>query len=264
MPKTVYATGDIPTAINFNAFTQEANAAITGGTVAGVAVSGSTIENSTVGVTSPVVVGSTFNIFPKASGYGVKVDTTTPTFPWRDMIGIFRIDTVAPPTLAVFRGGFIRDYFFAAGQQLDVLIHVPHDYVAGTDVFLHVHWSHNGTAISGNFVATCRHIYAKGHNQAIFPAEKTVTITWPTVNIATTPQYIHRVDEVQLSSAGGSATLMDTALIEPDGVFMINMDVTTIPTITGSAQNKPCVFFVDIHYQSTGIGTKAKAPNFYV
>ena len=217
-----------------------------------------------IGDATPNIVNTSFNIFPKASGYGVKVDTTTPTFPWRDMIGIFRIDTVAPPTLAVFRGGFVRDFFFAAGQQLDVLIHVPHDYVAGTDVFLHVHWSHNGTAISGNFVATCRHIYAKGHNQEIFPAEKTVTITWPTVNIATTPQYIHRVDEVQLSSAGGSATLMDTALIEPDGVFMINMDVTTIPTITGSAQNKPCVFFVDIHYQSTGIGTKAKAPNFYV
>ena len=253
MPKTIYATGDIPTAANFNAFTQEANAAITGGT----------IEGATVGVANPALIGSTFNIFPKASGYGIKVDTATPTYPWADMIGIFRIDTSAPPTLAAFRGGFVRDYFFAAGQQLDVVIHVPHDYAAGTNVFLHVHWSHNGTAISGDFVATCRHIYAKGHNQEIFPAEKTVTVTYATVNIATTPQYIHRIDEVQLSSSGGSATLMDTALIEPDGVFMINMDVTTIPTITGASQNKPSVFFVDLHYQSTGIGTQAKAPNFY-
>ena len=81
MPKTVYATGDIPTAANFNAFTQEANAAITGGT----------IEGATVGVVNPALVGATHTIFPKASGYGVKVDTSTPTFPWRDMIGIFRI-----------------------------------------------------------------------------------------------------------------------------------------------------------------------------
>ena len=42
MAKTVYATGDIPTAANFNAFTQEANAAITGGTVNGAAIGGTT------------------------------------------------------------------------------------------------------------------------------------------------------------------------------------------------------------------------------
>ena len=237
---------------------------VQGGNTSKVSINGILSAPPVIGGTTPNIVNSSYSIFPKTSGNGIKVDTATPTYPWADMIGIFRIDTSAPPTLAAFRGGFVRDYFFSAGQQLDVLIHVPHDYAAGTNVFLHVHWSHNGTAISGNFVATCRHIYAKGHNQEIFPAEKTVTVTYATVNIATTPQYIHRIDEVQLSSSGGSATLVDTALIEPDGVFMINMDVTTIPTITGASQNKPCVFFVDLHYQSTGIGTKAKAPNFYV
>jgi len=42
MPKTVYATGDIPTAVNFNAFTQEANAAITGGTIGAVTIDSTT------------------------------------------------------------------------------------------------------------------------------------------------------------------------------------------------------------------------------
>lgn len=42
MPKTVYATGDIPSAANFNAFTQEAFAAITGGTVNGATVGATT------------------------------------------------------------------------------------------------------------------------------------------------------------------------------------------------------------------------------
>jgi hypothetical protein len=42
MPKTVYTTGDIPTAANFNAFTQEANAAITGGTIGAVTIDSTT------------------------------------------------------------------------------------------------------------------------------------------------------------------------------------------------------------------------------
>ena len=42
MAKTVYATGDIPTAANFNAFTQEANAAITGGTINSTVIGGTT------------------------------------------------------------------------------------------------------------------------------------------------------------------------------------------------------------------------------
>lgn len=57
--------------------------------------------------------------------------------------------------------------------------------------------------------------------------------------------------------------MMDSSSIEPDGVICINLTMTTIPTITGGANNKPCIFFVDLHYQTTNIGTKQKAPNFY-
>lgn len=142
--------------------------------------------------------------------------------------------------------------------------HIPHDYVPGSDLFIHMHWSHNGTAISGNIVTTFKFTYAKGHGQEIFPAEKTVVITYNTVNIATTPRYIHRIDEAQLSTPGGSASLLDSNLIEPDGIIMMNMTMTTVPTITGAAVPAPVVFFADVHYQSTGIGTKQKSPNFWV
>ena len=252
MPKTVYATGDIPTAANFNAFTQEANAAITGGT----------IEGATVGVANPALVGSTFNIFPKASGYGVKVDTTTPTFPWRDKEGILNYASAVPGSLNIYRNT-IRDYSFSVNDEVDGKFHIPHDYVPGTDIYIHVHWSHIGTVISGNFTGAFKYIYAKGHNQAAFQAEKDIPVTYATVNIATTPRYQHMITEVQLSSAGGSATLLDTALIEIDGILLANWVQTAIPTITGTI-TEPFIHFVDLHYQSTGIGTKAKAPNFYV
>jgi hypothetical protein len=207
-------------------------------------------------------------VLPKEQNSGIKVDTVAPTFGWKDITGILYPDTggANAPALGTFRGGNIRRFSYAVADKCDCEFHIPHDYAMGTDVYVHVHWSHNGTAISGNMVFTIAHSYAKGHNQgeaSVYPAEKTVVLTYVTTNIATTPQYIHRVDEVAISSAGGSATLMDTAAIEPDGVIAINLTTTTIPTITGGSPNEPFIFHIDLHYQSTQTATKNKSPDFW-
>jgi hypothetical protein len=166
-------------------------------------------------------------------------------------------------TLEIYRAGSVREWSFAANDVSDNRFHIPHDYAPGTDLYIHVHWSHNGTAISGSAGFTHRHTYAKGHNQAIFPAEKTITSSQTTASIGTTPQYQHFIVETQLSTPGGSASLLDTNLIEPDGLILMNTAFSTIPTITGGSPNRPFIHFIDIHYQSTGVGTKQKAPNFY-
>lgn len=195
-------------------------------------------------------------------GVGLKVgDAVSSTYGWKDLIGDLTPKTsgVGAPTISVFRGGQVRFYTYASGDDLDITYHIPHDYVMGSDIFIHTHWAHNGTAISGSFVADFFHSYAKGHNQSNFPAEKQVTMSVSTPNIATVPQYRQRVDEVQLSIAGGSATLMDTALLEPDGVLGVHFDATTIPVITGGSPNRPFLMAVDIHYQSTEATTKNKS-----
>lgn len=204
-------------------------------------------------------------VLPKTSGKGIKIDTATPTFPWKDIIGYVNVDAAGAnaASLSAFNGGSIRRWAFGSGDKQDNEYHIPHDYAPGTDLFIHYHWAHNGTAISGDIVATFVHTYAKGHNQAAFSAEKTITNTYATTNIATTPRIQHRIEESQLSVSGGSATQLDSSLIEVDGVIGVNFTMTTIPTITGGSPNEPFVFFIDIHYQSTGIGTKQKAPNFY-
>ena len=216
------------------------------------------------GTSSFTVNGEGTVTMPKASGTGIKVDPAVPTWGWRDITGILRPDLAGAnaPVLTVFRGGSVRSYAYQALDKMDCEFHIPHDYVPGTDIYIHVHWSHNGTAISGNFVGTCAYTYAKGHNQAVFPAEKTVTITYATVNVATTPQYIHRIDEVVMSSAGGSASLLDNALLEVDGMILLNFTMTTIPTITGGS-NRVFVSHIDVHYQSNNMATKQKAPSFY-
>lgn len=196
---------------------------------------------------------------------GILVDTAEPEYPWRDILGQIVI-TSTGPTKPVFNTFLsqVGAYSFASGDDCNISFHLPHDYAAGTDIFLHFHWSHNGTAITGSSVFNCYQTYAKGHNQANFSVEKLVTLTVPTPNISTVPQYRHRIDEIQISSNGGSATLLDSSLFEPDGIIMHHLDWATIPTITGGTPNEPFLFYIDVHYQSTNIGTKQKTPNFYV
>ena len=201
-------------------------------------------------------------ILPKTSGEGIQVEPAAPTFPWFDKEGTYVYNTsgLNAPVIATFRGGNCRALKFIANDRIDVQIHWPHDYAPGTDAYAHVHWFHNGTAITGNASFQLDYTYAKGHNQADFPAEKQQTITYATTNIATTPQYRHRIEEIAISNSGGSATLIDRALFEVDGLLMLSVTLTSLPTITGGSLFIP---FIDLHYQSTGVGTKQKSPPFW-
>lgn len=278
-------------------------------------------------------------ILSKDAGEGIYIDPNSPSYTWRDIIGdvIPKTSGVGSPTLTTFFNN-IRFYAYSVGEDGDTVFHIPHDYVPGTDIFIHLHWSHTGTSISGLLDLRYNFTYAKGHNQASFLPELSTKVTVPTPNIATIPQFIHRIDEIQLSTSGGlinvgtnisissgtatltsssslfaatdinktiriigagpagsnldttiigftSATqvtigtnasttvtnqpnfrwrILDTNLIEPDGILAIHYDLDTLPTISGGSSNKVFFFHIDIHYQSTNIGTKQKTPNFYI
>lgn len=219
-----------------------------------------------------IIVGKDSNVkiinnltVSKSPSAGIKVDTSVPTYGWRDIIGDIVPDVTGAGSaeLAAFRGGTYRAFFYAADDRCDMIFHIPHDYAAGTDIFLHLHWAHNGTAISGQLVVTFGITYAKGHNQTNFGAEVAPVLTVNTPNITTIPQYRHRIDEIQISTNGGSVSNIDSSLLEPDGLVCVGLTATTIPTITGGTTNKPAFFTLDVHYQSTNIGTKQRTPDFY-
>lgn len=200
-------------------------------------------------------------VLPSASGNGIKVNPASPSFAWRNLLGNLNAKTTGPtsPSWATFRGS-ISGYQFAAGNVIDFFYKIGHDYVPGTDIYLSIHWAHNGTAISGNAVFSIAATYAKGYTQAAYPAEISNSVTYNTVNIATTPQYEHMITELQISTAGGSASLLNTTNLEPDGIIKLHFTLTTLPTITGG---NLFIDQVDIAYQSTSIGTKNRVPNFY-
>jgi len=220
------------------------------------------IQNGAGTLTSQIL-GDGNIVLAKTAGVGLKVDTTLPTYPWKEVVSNSFVKTtgVNAPVLTVFNGS-IRSFAFAAGDLADLEFQIPHDYLPGSDLFIYYHWAHNGTVISGDMVATFAYTYSKGYNQALFTAEKTSASTYSTIDIATTPQYRHRIEELQLSSNGGSATLLDSTLIEPTGLILVSLVTTTIPTITGGA-TKPFIFQIDLHYQSVTVGTKQKNTPFW-
>lgn len=219
-----------------------------------------TLTNKTL--TSPKI--SDFVILPAVAGAGVKFGLDAPAIGWADIIGGILPapgGAAAPSRTAYFAN--LYQYAFAAGDQVDLVYHIPHSHALNTDILWHPHWSHNGTAISGNVVFTIYFSYASRSLNGLltFSAEKTLTLTYNTVNIATTPRYAHRVDEIQITSAGGSATTLDRALIEVDGLILITLKLTTLPSITGGSL---FIHTADCHHQSTGIlSTKNNAPNYY-
>lgn len=207
-------------------------------------------------------------IQPKESGEGIKVDPSSPVYGWKDLVGqiIPRSGGAPAPAFVAYRGTNLLSYAFQAGDKIDQMVfHMPHDYVPGSDMFIHLHWGQHGTAISGNFVVTWNASYCKGYNQAAqtFNSELTITQTIPTPNVTTYPRWGHFIEEFQLTNAGGDATHLDRGLLEIDGLILVALTTTTIPTITGGTTNLPFIFTADLHYQSTQLATKGRNYPFY-
>ena len=222
--------------------------------------SGNMVENMLLDNSGQLVVKNSNLVVPKTSGVGIMVDSAAPTFGWRDIIGqvVVRGVGAADPSWNTYLTN-IRQYQFTVNDEIWFIHHIPHDYVPGTDLYFHVHWSHASAAVtSGSVTWTINTTYAKGHNQAAFPATKTVTIT----QSASTTQFQHMIAEavITTSTPGGTATLIDRALIEPDGMLMTRVFLSA-NSMNGTPE--PFLHFSDIHYQSTNLATKQKAPAFY-
>ena len=134
-----------------------------------------------------------------------------------------------------------------------------------TDVYLHAHWGHNGTSISGNLVITWYAQYCQGYTQSgqLFNSELSIPQTISTPNIATYPQWAHNISEFAITNTVGDSTHINNALIQPDGLMIVSFVTTTIPSISGGSPNEPFIFFADLHYQSTQLTTKHKNYPFY-
>ena len=210
-------------------------------------------------------------VLPKTSGKGILVDPTTPTFGWRDILGPIEIKAIGAtdPVWAVYRGSIYAYTFDSATAEAFFTFHIPHDYVPGSDMYIHMHWSQNvvdtgGTAgvpgaVEWNFDIS----YADGHGTAGGAADPFVApITVTVVQQGSTTQYGHMIAEVQFSNSGGTGGLLDSGTIVVDGLLLVKayrIKANAADTLNQAPFGHTC----DIHYQSTNMATKNKSPNFY-
>ncbi len=145
------------------------------------------------------------------------------------------------PALTVFIGGIKLNAYGGSGtDEQFVSFHLPHDYVANTDITLHAHWSHIIGAPSGDVKWQFEYSYAQGYSREVFPATTTVTTTQ-----TAGAQYTHHTtDDDDMILVNG------TNNFEPDGIVVgrFYRDGSDGADTFGDAAY---ILFTDIHYQST-------------
>ena len=198
-----------------------------------------------------------------ASGVGMKIGPyASPTYGWHDLLGSihFHDGAATAPSIATY-AGTLDGHLYAEGDACHISYHLPHDYVPDSEIFIHVHWSHNATNVTGGSVTFKWELtYAKGHQQAAFATPVVITEQ----QNASATQYMHMICEAPASTPGGSAYLLDTNAIEVDGLIFGKLTVFSNDiTVSGGVVPDIFVHEVDIHYQSTNVATKNRAPSFY-
>lgn len=190
-------------------------------------------------------------------GDGLLLDINSPTAGWHDLLSATTVDrdnASSMPNFAVLVGG-IKKYQFDVNDESFHNFHLPHDYLPGSDIYIHVHWTHNSGAVTSgsttwNFEAT----YAKGYSQSQFNAPVNLQVTQAVV---TTP-LTHQIAEIKLSTPGGSASQLNSNLLETDGLILVRTSL-----VSNTMGVAPFMLFCDVHYQSTGIPTKNRNYNFW-
>ena len=140
-------------------------------------------------------------VLPKTTGSGIKVDTTTPTFGWNDLIGVINTRTggAGVPSYLQYIGGIYQWSFGTVGGVKEVFneYHIRHDFVPNTNMYIHTHWS-TILAPTGDVNWIFEVTYAKGYDQMAFQSPVTI----PVVQTSTTA-YNHMIAEVQMSAPNG-------------------------------------------------------------
>lgn len=165
---------------------------------------------------------------------------------WSDML--FNASGAGTPAVAPTFGNlggnlsFYRGYTFAATgtDELYLLYHPNHDYMPGTPIHFHVHWSPTSTA-TGNVVFGWEYSFARGYGVEAFPASTTVRVT-QAAGGATNLHQIAETDPITISN------------FETDGLLLVRFfrDGDNSADTYGAAVN---VYTMDIHYESDGLFT---------
>lgn len=175
---------------------------------------------------------------------------------WQDLRGNFigsRLGQgVNAPAWTLFTGGLYGYTFGPTGSdEVWVSFHIPHDYVAGTPIYIHMHWTPSSVD-TGTVRWGVEYSIAKGYSQEAFPASTTIYLE----QAASGTDRMHQIIETPLVDA------IPGTEIEVDAIVMMRVfrDGSHVnDTYADAAFGIEC----DLHYQSSGTTTKNKNYPFF-
>jgi len=152
------------------------------------------------------------------------------------------------PTVKTFKAPILLPAFAGGGanNQATYRFHIPHDWVIGSDFYMHTHWALNEASPTGNVKWKITWCYARGYELGDFGTEIVTTLADADVSAT---QYAHHITE---SAAITPAILGEDAQI--DGMILACVERDTTDT------NNDDAFLIefDIHYLSDGNTTVDK------
>ena len=171
---------------------------------------------------------------------------------WEDMRmvpGAFQFAGVSDPTIVSWQpagaGGTFKVYAFQTGDEGFFTIQIPHRYMYGTDMYIHLHWTPNdrGAAEAGKTVAW-KVDYSLAMVGEAFPSSTTVDLTDTCDGIDNLHQ---RTVEILISGAG---------ITDMSAMFVCRVYRDAGDTWAGVvAAQSPLLLEVDIHFQSDAPGS---------
>jgi hypothetical protein len=176
---------------------------------------------------------------------------------WNDLVQdvVVRSGTANAPSVNPYRDGLYAYAFDAATtNECFANFHFGHDYIPGSMVYPHVHWSPNTTA-TGVVRWGVEYTWARRHDstgQTAFPATQTLCIE---TEIVGDHQYQHMVNE----SPDGSGIPGST--MEVDAIIMCRF-FRDAGHINDTFPDPVFLLSVDIHYQSLVKTTPLRFPPF--
>jgi hypothetical protein len=175
---------------------------------------------------------------------------------WNDLVQDVLVRTGAnSPSPTVFIGG-ITAYEFAAATMNECFVnfHMRHDYIAGTMVYPHVHWSH---IVDSTGVVRWGFEYTLARRN---DSTGTVTFASPTTlyiehNVTAGTQYQHFVNEGADGLGIAGTDLQEDALI----ICRVFRDATHA---NDTYPDPIHLLTVDIHYECNTLSTPLRVPPF--
>jgi hypothetical protein len=169
---------------------------------------------------------------------------------WDDLrfpVGAIKIGAANPPDEQAYKGGLVLSYPSNQNRIAYVTAQMPHTWVEGTDIILHIHWviptsGAGGGAENVKWDTT----YSWANQDEVFPAETSASVT---VDVQNQVADIHT--RTNLAIAVGIGREFSSMLI-----ISIERDVG----VGNDYADKAYLVEFDIHYKRNRLGTYSEDP----